>query len=68
MTYEGYGPGGVAMLVETLTDNKNRTVGEIRHTFDKCGGNLGEANSVALDVREEGHRSSSTRPRPTRKR
>jgi YebC/PmpR family DNA-binding regulatory protein len=46
VTYEGYGPGGVALLVETLTDNKNRTVGEIRHTFTKYGGNLGEANSV----------------------
>src|SRR6202049_3399681 len=47
VTYEGYGPGGVAILVETLTDNRNRTVGEIRHTFTKWGGNLGEANSVA---------------------
>ena len=46
VTYEGYGPGGVAILVETLTDNRNRTVGEIRHTFGKYGGNLGEANSV----------------------
>ena len=46
VTYEGYGPGGVAILVETLTDNKNRTVGEIRHIFGKWGGNLGEANSV----------------------
>ena len=54
VTYEGYGPGGVAILVETLTDNRNRTVGEIRHTLTKYGGNLGEANSVALDVREEG--------------
>jgi YebC/PmpR family DNA-binding regulatory protein len=46
VTYEGYGPGGVAVLVDTLTDNRNRTVGEIRHTFGKHGGNLGEANSV----------------------
>ncbi len=45
--YEGYGPGGVAILVETLTDNRNRTVGEVRHTFGKYGGNLGEANSVS---------------------
>jgi len=45
--YEGYGPGGVALLVETLTDNRNRTVGEVRHTFGKFGGNLGEANSVS---------------------
>src|SRR6186997_77493 len=47
VTYEGYGPGGVAVLIETLTDNKNRTVGEIRHIFSKWGGNLGAANSVA---------------------
>jgi YebC/PmpR family DNA-binding regulatory protein len=46
VTYEGYGPGGVAILVDTLTDNRNRTVGEMRHTFTKHGGNLGEANSV----------------------
>jgi YebC/PmpR family DNA-binding regulatory protein len=47
VTYEGYGPGGVALLVETMTDNRNRTVGEIRHLFSKHGGNLGETNSVA---------------------
>ena len=45
--YEGYGPGGVALLVQTLTDNKNRTVGEIRHTFSKHAGNLAAENSVA---------------------
>jgi YebC/PmpR family DNA-binding regulatory protein len=45
--YEGYGPGGVAVLVDTITDNRNRTVSEIRHIFGKYGGNLGEANSVA---------------------
>ena len=45
--YEGYGPGGVALLVHTLTDNKNRTVGEIRHTFTKYAGNLAAENSVA---------------------
>ena len=61
VTYEGYGPGGVAILVETLTDNRNRTVGEIRHTFGKWGGNLGEANSVALDVRQEGPRQRRAR-------
>jgi YebC/PmpR family DNA-binding regulatory protein len=44
--YEGYGPGGVAVLVDTLTDNRNRTVSEVRHIFGKYGGNLGEANSV----------------------
>ena len=52
--YEGYGPGGVAILVDTLTDNKNRTVGEIRHTFGKYGGNLGEANSVAWMFEKKG--------------
>lgn len=46
VTYEGYGPGGAAVMVDTLTDNRNRTVGEIRHIFGKHGGNLGEANSV----------------------
>ncbi len=45
--YEGYGPGGAAIIVETLTDNKNRTVGEIRHILDKHNGKLGERNSVA---------------------
>ena len=45
--YEGYGPGGVALLVHTLTDNKNRTVGEIRHVFSKHAGNLAAENSVA---------------------
>ncbi len=47
ITYEGYGIGGVAVLVETMTDNRNRTVAEIRHLFSKNGGNLGEAGSVA---------------------
>jgi YebC/PmpR family DNA-binding regulatory protein len=46
-TFEGYGPGGVALLVDVSTDNRNRTVSEIRHTFTKNGGNLGEAGSVA---------------------
>ncbi|MDX9833765.1 MAG: YebC/PmpR family DNA-binding transcriptional regulator [Desulfobulbus sp.] len=45
--YEGYGPGGVAVLVETMTDNKNRTVADIRHFFAKSGGNLGETGCVA---------------------
>jgi YebC/PmpR family DNA-binding regulatory protein len=45
--YEGYGPGGAAIIVETLTDNRNRTVGEIRHILDKHNGKLGERNSVA---------------------
>jgi YebC/PmpR family DNA-binding regulatory protein len=54
ITYEGYGPGGAALMVETLTDNKNRTVGEIRHMFSKYGGNLGEANSVAWMFEKRG--------------
>jgi YebC/PmpR family DNA-binding regulatory protein len=45
--YEGYGPGGTAVLLETLTDNKNRTVGEVRHAFSKHGGNLGASGCVA---------------------
>ena len=47
LTYEGYGVGGVAVLVETMTDNLNRTVGEVRHAFSKNGGNLGTSGSVA---------------------
>lgn len=46
VTYEGYGPGGVAVFIEASTDNKNRTVGEIRHLFTKYNGNLGESGSV----------------------
>ncbi|MEB3736293.1 YebC/PmpR family DNA-binding transcriptional regulator [Halopseudomonas pachastrellae] len=47
LTYEGYGAGGVAVLVEAMTDNRNRTVSEVRHAFGKCGGNLGTDGSVA---------------------
>ncbi len=47
LVYEGYGPGGVAVLVETLTDNKNRTVAEVRHGFTKFGGSLGTSGSVS---------------------
>lgn len=47
VTYEGYGPGGVALLIEGTTDNANRTVAEIRHVFSRHGGNLGASNSVA---------------------
>ncbi|GGI91821.1 YebC/PmpR family DNA-binding transcriptional regulator [Halopseudomonas pertucinogena] len=47
LTYEGYGAGGVAILVEAMTDNRNRTVAEVRHAFNKCGGNLGTDGSVA---------------------
>ena len=45
--YEGYGPGGVAIMLDTLTDNRNRTAGEVRHRFSKYGGNLGESGCVA---------------------
>lgn len=48
ITYEGYGPGGVAIIVECLTDNRNRTFGEVRSIFTKGGGNIGEPNSVAF--------------------
>jgi len=46
--YEGYGPGGVAVMVDCMTDNRNRTVAEVRHAFSKCGGNLGTDGSVAF--------------------
>jgi YebC/PmpR family DNA-binding regulatory protein len=55
ITYEGYGPGGVANMIDVLTDNKNRTVGEMRHTLSKYGGNLGEANSVAWMFEKKGY-------------
>jgi YebC/PmpR family DNA-binding regulatory protein len=48
MRYEGYGPGGVAVIVETLTDNKNRTAGEVRAAFTKAGGNLAETGAVSF--------------------
>lgn len=54
ITYEGYGPGGVAVLVNTTTDNRNRTVAEIRHAFSKNGGNMGEANSVSWMFNKKG--------------
>jgi YebC/PmpR family DNA-binding regulatory protein len=54
LTYEGYGPGGVAILVETMTDNRNRTVAEIRHAFSKGGGNLGADGSVAYLFSKKG--------------
>jgi len=55
ITYEGYGPGGVAMLIEAVTDNRNRTVAEIRHVFSKNGGNLGEAGSVGWLFEKKGY-------------
>jgi YebC/PmpR family DNA-binding regulatory protein len=54
ITFEGYGPGGVALLVDVTTDNRNRTVSEIRHVFTKNGGNLGEAGSVAWMFHKKG--------------
>jgi len=54
LVYEGYGPGGVAILVETLTDNKNRTVADVRHGFSKYGGNLGTSGSVAYLFQKKG--------------
>ncbi|MBI3592693.1 MAG: YebC/PmpR family DNA-binding transcriptional regulator [Nitrospirae bacterium] len=53
--YEGYGPGGAALLIEVLTDNKNRTVSEIRHILSKNGGNLGEAGCVAWMFEKKGY-------------
>jgi YebC/PmpR family DNA-binding regulatory protein len=55
ITYEGYGPGGVAILIETLTDNKNRTVSEIRHILSKNGGDMGEAGCVAWMFEKKGY-------------
>ncbi len=52
--YEGYGPGGVAIMVRTLTNNRNRTAGDVRHLFDKYGGNMGVSGSVAFLFQEKG--------------
>ncbi len=54
LRYEGYGPGGVAVIVECLTDNRNRTAGDLRHFFDKCGGNLGQNGCVAFMFNQKG--------------
>ena len=54
VVYEGYGPGGSAVIVETLTDNKNRTVGEIRHLFDKYGGSMGTSGCVSFMFETKG--------------
>ena len=54
ITYEGYGPGGVAVMVETLTDNRNRTAGSMRHHFDKFGGNLGATGCVSWSFDKKG--------------
>ena len=55
VSYEGYGPGGVAVFVQTLTDNRNRTLPEIRHLFTKFGGNLGASNSVSWMFEKKGY-------------
>src|SRR5215831_3314361 len=54
VTFEGYGPGGVALLIDLSTDNRNRTVSEIRHIFTKNGGNMGEAGSVGWMFHKKG--------------
>ena len=70
VVYEGYGPGGVAILVEALTDNRNRTGSEVRHLFTKSGGEPGRARLGGLDLREEGRggggRAPLLRGRPAR--
>ena len=58
ISYEGYGPGGVAVLIEAVTDNKNRTVAEIRHIFSKNGGSLGESGCVAWMFEKRGYFAS----------
>src|ERR687890_380458 len=55
ITYEGYGPGGVAVMVDSMTDNRNRTVAEIRHIFGKNGGNLGTAGAVNWMFEKKGY-------------
>ena len=54
ITYEGYGPSGVAVIVETLTDSRNRTAGDVRHSFDKYGGNLGTSGCVSYLFEKKG--------------
>ena len=54
LQYEGYGPCGIAVIVETLTDNRNRTAADLRHYFDKCGGNLGQNGCVSYLFSEKG--------------
>jgi len=55
VTYEGYGPGGVAVMVDAMTDNRNRTVAEVRHIFSKNGGNMGESGSVGWMFDKKGY-------------
>ncbi len=54
LQYEGYGPCGIAVIVETLTDNRNRTAADLRHYFDKCGGNMGQTGCVSFMFNKKG--------------
>ena len=54
LQYEGYGPNGIAVIVETLTDNRNRTAADLRHYFDKCGGNMGQTGCVSFMFNQKG--------------
>ncbi len=54
LRYEGYGPSGIAVIVETLTDNRNRTAADLRHYFDKCGGNMGQTGCVSFMFNQKG--------------
>lgn len=54
ITFEGYGPGGIAVMIDSMTDNRNRTVAEVRHALTKHGGNLGQSNSVAWMFKSKG--------------
>jgi YebC/PmpR family DNA-binding regulatory protein len=67
VTYEGYGPGGTALIIEASTDNPNRTVAEVRHAFSRHGGNLGASNSVAWMFQRKGEIivTADTRPEET---
>ncbi|HTG93321.1 MAG TPA: YebC/PmpR family DNA-binding transcriptional regulator [Pyrinomonadaceae bacterium] len=64
ITYEGYGPGGVALLIQSMTDNRNRTVAEIRHIFSKNSGNLGESGSVGWMFDKKGYLVVSKSAKP----
>ena len=67
VSYEGYGSGGAALIVEGLTDNRNRTAADVRFLFGKYGGSLGAPGSVAVDVRAEGPRGRAGRGRRRRR-
>ena len=54
LRYEGYGPSGIAVIVETLTDNRNRTAADLRHYFDKCGGKMGQTGGVSFRFNQKG--------------